>query len=177
MTGKQVRQIRREGNLAYVTLTKGYEAVIDAFDVPLIDGWNWYAMVEHRHAGSIRAVYAVRRDRTGEGKRRMVRMHRVIAGTPDGLETDHRDGNGLNNRRGNLRAATKAQNMQNQGIRTNNSSGHKGVSWEAARGKWRARIRLGGKRKSLGLFTTPEEAAAAYATASAAMHGEFGRTT
>lgn len=40
MTGKQVRQIRREGNLAYVTLTKGYEAVIDAFDVPLIDGEN-----------------------------------------------------------------------------------------------------------------------------------------
>lgn len=162
------RAIRIEGDVAYVPLTKGYEAVIDAADVPLVDGFNWCAQVQSH------TVYAIRRDCSGPTPS-TVRMHRAIISEIDGLEVDHRDGNGLNNRRNNLRESTKAQNQQNSRIRRNNTSGFKGVCWDKASGKWMASIKANGKRRTLGRFTTPDVAHAAYVMASRALHGEFGR--
>ena len=169
------RPIRIEGDVAYVPLTRGYEAVIDAADVPLVDGFNWSAKVNRRKDGSIRTVYAFRMDLLPSGKKRMVMMHRIIAGTPNGFDTDHRDGDGRNNRRSNLRTATKAQNQHNARTRADNTSGARGVSWNKGATKWEARIMLGGIRHSLGLFKTVEAAASAYARGSAELHGEFGR--
>jgi hypothetical protein len=170
--GRSVRPIRIEGDIAYITLTKGYVAVIDAADVPLVEGFNWCAMVRSH------TVYAVRGECSGQ-KQRLVRMHRALMGDPEGLEVDHIDGDGLNNRRHgttcNLRIATRSQNGCNCGIRSNNSSGFKGVSWSAPTAKWRAEIRLHGKSRHLGYHDTPEAAHAAYVQASARMHGDFGR--
>lgn len=171
---RSCRQIRIEGNIAYVPLTKGYEAVIDAADVPLIEGRDWFASVRRRSNGSVRAVYAAQKQ-IGAGKWPPVLMHRIIANTPDGMETDHRDGDGLNNRRDNLRPATKAQNAFNQKMSVRNASGFKGVYWDKVRAKWQAQISVGGSSRSLGHFTAKEEAATAYAKASAELHGEFGR--
>lgn len=168
MAPKQIRPIRVEGNVAYVPLTKGYEAVIDAEDVPLVEGWCWRASIEDG------IVYA-KRTHNVNGKRINVRMHRLLMGSPQGLEIDHRDGNGLNNRRSNLRVATSSQNKQNQGIRADNTSGFKGVTWVKRDRKWQARIEVGGKRRFLGLFKTPEAAHAAYVAANAELHGSFGR--
>ena len=162
------RQIRIEGDLAYIPLTLGYEAVIDAADVSLVDKWNWCALVTPW------SVYAKRSVRTGP-KSRSILLHRVLMGEPTGLEVDHRCGNGLNNCRNNLRIATNAQNQHNQRTSIRNSLGLKGVGWHKASGKWRSTIMLHGKRKHLGLFDTPEAAHAAYAEASAELHGEFGR--
>ena len=78
--------------------------------------------MRYKKDGSIRTVYAVGGDRG-----RTVLLHRVIAGTPVGMETDHRDRDGLNNRRSNLRNATIAQNRQNAAISADNTSGVKGV--------------------------------------------------
>ena len=104
-------------------------------------------------------------------------MHRAIMGEPKELDVDHRDGDGLNNRRANLRVATVLENQFNARRRKDNASGFKGVSWHRAAGKWYAHISLNRKRFHLGTFDTPEAAHAAYAAASAAFHGEFGRVS
>lgn len=161
------RGIRIEGNLAYVPLTRGYEAVIDAADVSLVEGWNWCALVRPK------SVYAMRFSEGAEKK--TILLHRVIAGTPEGMDTDHIDGNGLNNRRSNVRVATKGQNMHNQRLSSANTSGVKGVSWVKRRQKWQAQICANGKRVGLGYYDTIADAGQAYADASAKMHGEFGR--
>ncbi len=165
---KNIRPIRIEGNIAFVSLTKGYTAIIDASDAPLVDQWNWTAQENNR------TVYAFRNDRSDQ-KQRTVRLHRAILGAPDGLEVDHISGDGLDCRRHNLRIVTGAENSRNRRVYVNNKSGVKGVSWQRDVGKWKAEIRLGGKRHYLGLFSDIPEAAAAYAKASAALHGDFGR--
>lgn len=174
MANRKIRPIRLEGNIAYVPLTQGYTAVIDAADVPLVSGTNWTARISRRKNGTVYTVYAVRA-KTDEGKQRTVIMHRVIAGTPNGLDTDHADGDGLNNRRANLRNATKSQNQSNQRLSSANRSGAKGVTWHSASGRWQAGIRSDGKISFLGYFNCVTAAAFAYAKASAALHKEFGR--
>lgn len=175
---RPVRSIRIEGDLAYIPLTQGYEAVIDAADVPLVEGFNWCASVRREANGEIWNVYAVRKDGP-RNARRTVYLHRHITGAPDDMDVDHRDGNGLNNRRrgksGNLRTATRSQNRQNSRIPADNTSGFKGVTWSAWARKWVANIQVARKRRHLGYFATREAAAAAYAKASDELHGEFGR--
>jgi hypothetical protein len=97
-------------------------------------------------------------------------------GEPHGLEIDHIDRDGLNNRRENLRVSTPSQNSQNSRKNSLNTSGFKGVFFQKGLGKWRAQIKTNGKRKSLGCFLSPEEAHEAYCRASDKYHGEFGRT-
>lgn len=172
---KKIRPIRIEGNTAYITLTKGYTAVIDATDVHLASGNNWNAAVTKKADGSVRSVYAASSRSLSEGGRKTVLLHRVIAQTPDGLETDHIDGDGLNNRRANLRNSTVAQNRRNRRTGCNNTSGVKGVSWNKAMGQWKVDIHVGGKKHYLGCFDTIDAASNAYASASAELHGEFGR--
>jgi hypothetical protein len=120
-------------------------------------------------------VYAARNCKRGAGPRKKILMHRVIADTPDGLFADHRDGNGLNNRRGNLRSATHQQNTQNCRTRKDNRVGLKGVAPSSVPNKWVARIVWRGKLRHLGTFDAPEKAHEAYCTASATLHGEFAR--
>lgn len=166
VTKKALRPIRIEGDVAYVSLTRGYEAVIDATDVPLVAAWHWCAQVNRR------AVYAQRK-----GENRSVLMHAVILQPRDGLLTDHIDGDGLNNRRSNLRYATASQNSYNRQFLMPNKHGLMGVSWDCQRGKWYSQIRFNGKTRSLGRYNTPEEANAAYLSARATLHGEFVRSS
>ncbi|MDZ7906185.1 MAG: AP2/ERF family transcription factor [Cypionkella sp.] len=101
-------------------------------------------------------------------------MHRVIANTPDDMVTDHKDGNGLNNRRANLRDATLSQNAQNSLLAmVYNVSGYKGVSFRKEINKWQAYINMNGNRKYLGTFTSQVDAAKAYDCAAIALHGAF----
>lgn len=86
---------------------------------------------------------------------------------------DHMNGNKSDNRIGNLRLATNTQNHQNVGITRSNTSGFKGV--RKLRKKWQAQIRANGRWLYLGVYPTPEEAAAAYKEAAAKYHGEFAR--
>lgn len=170
------RLIRIEGDAAYVTLTQGYTAVIDAADAALVQKGNWCALVERRPDGSIRNVYATRVEPDADGVPRTILMHRLILGAQKGEEVDHEDCDGLNNRRNNIRVATKAENMHNRRISIANSSGVKGVSLSRNRRKWVARIRLNRTEHYLGTFNRLEDAAAAYAAASVKLHGDFGRT-
>ena len=164
-----IRPIRIEGNVAYIPLTQGYEAIIDAADVALVGGFNWHANAQSH------TVYAVRFEQRG-GKRAMVRLHRAILGAPVGMNGDHVDGDGLNNRRSNLRLATKTENNRNARRSVRNTSGFKGVSWDKPRRKWRADIKVSGRSKHVGYFDTPKAAHAAYCEAATRLHGEFART-
>jgi hypothetical protein len=92
-------------------------------------------------------------------------------------DIDHENLNRSDNRWTNLRDATRSQNGANQGIRSDNTSGFKGVFWCTTRKRWLATLNIDGKQKTLGRFDTPEAAADAYAAAARKHFGEFSRTT
>ena len=102
-------------------------------------------------------------------------MHREILSAPDSAEVDHKDGNGLDNRKQNLRLASRVQNQCNKRRYSSNTCGFKGVHFHKQNRKWRARIEFNKKRISLGLFSSREEAGAAYIEAAKRLHGEFAR--
>ncbi|EMH4108092.1 HNH endonuclease [Serratia marcescens] len=89
---------------------------------------------------------------------------------------DHIDGDKTNNRIDNLRLCTHNQNQHNQGIRKNNKSGFKGVSWMKSLRKWQAQICCNSKVKHLGFYDEKEDAARAYDKAAIEFHGEFAWT-
>lgn len=160
-----VRPVVICGHIAIVPLTKGFEAIIDAADAADVGRYNWAAAIRGK------LVYAYRSVWTPKGTEM---LHRRLLREPK-LIVDHIDGDGLNNRRSNLRIATKAQNAFNSKRHKDNASGFKGVSFHRARGRWTAWIRAGGESKYLGLFDTPEEAHAAYCFAARKIHGQFAR--
>lgn len=162
------RMVRIEGDIAYVPLTKGHEAIIDAADVPLVEGKAWQAQIAKR------GVYANHVFNEG-GKLKRLAMHRLILAAPPGIFVDHRDCNPLNNRRSNLRFATVQQNAMNQQTPSSSTTGRKGVCWNKRLGKWQAQIRVSGRLKHLGLFTNAEDAAEAYDTAALKHFGGFAR--
>jgi len=102
-------------------------------------------------------------------------MSRQILGlTPgDPRQADHRNHDTLDNRRENLRVATRSENCRNRMRRVDNRSGFKGVSWNRERGQWRAQIWTGSTNKLLGTFADPVSAAKAYDEAACERHGEF----
>lgn len=166
MANRILRPIRIEGNMAYVPLTKGREAVVDAADIPLIKDQNWCLLS---------VGYAVTNLERVAGKKRMLLMHRFILNAPSNMQVDHIDGDRLNNRRANLRLATKSENMRNRGPQADNKSGFKGVCWIVRDQRWMAQIKHNRKQIYLGYFETAEEAHAAYAAACIKYHGDFAR--
>ena len=104
-------------------------------------------------------------------------MHRVILNTPMGMDTDHINGNGLDNRRCNLRICTHAENISNQRKYSNTMlSKFKGVSWDKSRNRWIVYIGVHPKRIFLGRFKTEIDAAIAYDNAARKYFGEFACT-
>jgi AP2 domain len=160
------------GPLAVIPLTQGLAATVDATDLPLAEGRLWYA----QRIGKL--IYACSNSKgRGPGKRgKLIYLHRVILGE-DVAKIDHRDGNGLNCTRNNLRPATHQQNVQNRGAPSNNRSGHPGVCWDKAVSRWKAYVRTDGKQQHLGYFDAKEEAVAARVEAARKAHGEFYRET
>lgn len=104
-------------------------------------------------------------------------MHRYIMGAPRGVQVDHVNGNGLDNRRGeNLRFAEQWQNMANRTKNRNGSSAYKGVSLRKESGKWRAQIQCRGKKLMIGDFLTEEAAADAYQQKAKELFGDYAST-
>jgi hypothetical protein len=153
--------------MALVELTQGKVAVIDTADISLIREYKWSAHHNFRRAHVWYAITQVRCQ--------TVSMHRLILNAPSDLKVDHKDGDGLNNRRSNIRLVTDAQNCFNRTLRRDNQSGFKGVSFHARTGKWNTRIQRNGRQQSLGLFDSPEDAARAYDSAALELFGEFAR--
>jgi len=160
------RPIRIEGDVAYVTLACGAEAIIDAEDAELVGQYNWSLCTGY----AATSLYPV-----GE-KRRSIKLHRLVMGEPEGFEVDHKYGIRLDNRKAHLRLATRSDNNHNAKVRRDNTSGRKGVSWHKKVKKWFAQIMYMGKQKHLGYFSDPDAAYEAYCQAALKYHGEFART-
>lgn len=157
-----------------IKLTQGKYALVDAEDFEWLSQWKWYYW-KAKHA---RTGYAVRNQKGMEieGKRSGVRMHRQIL---SGAElVDHINGNGLDNRRKNLRAVTHGQQVQNRPtFKNKKNSKLKGViktNWEGY-SYWVARIRKDGKYYYLGTFKSELAAHRAYIKKAKELHGEFAR--
>jgi len=155
-----------------VPLTRGMVAIIDSASAEEIGKHNWCALINPDR----RACYAYRIAHQPDGRCKNIRMHRLLLGVADDVQVDHIDCDGLNNRRSNLRPATRCENARNQRMFRNNKSGFKGVCYDKRRHKWRAIIGVAGrKRRHLGQFDTPEAAHAAYVAAAKELYGEFAR--
>lgn len=153
-----------------IPLTQGKVAIVDAADYEWLSSFKW-----HAHQPKPGLFYAQRNQPLGNGKYRMVRMHREILNAPNELDVDHIDGDGLNNTRRNIRVCSGIQNRRNSRGNRNTVSGYKGVNFDSRYNKWHARIEVNNKRIHLGYFSTPEDAARAYDVAALKYHGEFAR--
>ena len=154
-----------------IPLTQGQVALIDDEDFELVSKYKWHVQWNK----NTKSFYAGTKIRKSDGKRTTLQMHRLIVNAQKGQRVDHIHHNTLDNRKSELRICTPSQNQHNRAIQANNTSGYKGVSWHKQRQKWLARIKVNGKRISLGLFLTPELAHAAYCRAALELHGDFAR--
>ncbi len=146
-----------------IKLTRGKFAKVDDANFEWLNQWRW----------QYNKGYAVRNSSVRDGKRYTIFMHRLVICTPDGMETDHIDRDGLNNQRKNLRICVTMQNRRNSGLQINNASGYKGVSWDRGAKKWRAYIMINRRRMHLGLFKSAKIAAHAYDDAAIKYFNEF----
>lgn len=155
-----------------IPLTQGKVAIVDDADYDWLNQWRWYARKNRNTFYAVRVVYLP------HGKRTTILMHRQILGLEfgDKRESDHKNHEGLNNRRCNLRVCNCAQNQQNRNARRSHSSAYKGVGWHKPRHNWRARIVNNGHRICLGYFVSEINAAHAYDKASKELFGEFAST-
>ena len=155
-------------------LNKGAWTLVDAEDWDALKGFRWRTA---KRSGVTYACRTLRRAECGGKSGASVLLHRVILQPPAGFVVDHINGDGLDNRRANLRVATISQNLQNQRQRAPRvgpqASRFKGVRFNQNR--WEARIGVSGKMLFIGCFDTEEQAALAY-DAEAKLHfGEFAK--
>lgn len=121
-------------------------------------------------------IYVTRSERTAKGWRN-IPLHREINNTPDGYLTDHANGDTLDNRRCNLRTATNAQNTWNSKMRSDNTSGYKGIHWVSKHKYYRCRIYANGKSYVLGYSKNIEDLVGRYEEAARRLHGNFTNDT
>lgn len=151
-----------------IPIADGRCAIVDNDDYELLNQYKWHVNAQG---------YLSTRIYTGTGRDNntayFIRMHRLVMNAPDDMVVDHIFGKKFDNRKTQLRLATGGENNRNRGKQTNNTSGHKGVSWHKKAGKWTAQIDINHKHHYLGLFTNLEDATEAYKQAATKYHGEF----
>jgi hypothetical protein len=150
-----------------IPLNQGKYALIDEDDFALVSQYNWFL----QGLGPYHS-YAIRNLPIGSDKK-IESMHRFLMNAADDIEVDHINGDGLDNRRQNLRLATRSQNMANQKKKEGTTSRYKGVSWRKVERKWRAYIKCDKQNRHLGYFHSEIEAALAYDRAARELFGKF----
>jgi len=146
-----------------IKLTKEKFAIVDPDDYQKLSPYHWQ-LFENKSKN----YYAVRIDNG-----RFIKMHRVIMNAPLGKIVDHRNGEGLDNTKRNLRFATCAQNNYNVKRTKKGSSKYRGVSRHKGMNKWMAYISYNCKKIHLGYFENEEDAARAHDYAAVIYHGDF----
>ncbi len=153
-----------------IALTQGQVTAVDTDIYEHLMQWHWFAWW-NTHAKQFYAVRTMTEEEDpGRGR---VYMHREIVGGIKGLHIDHKDQDGLNNRRSNLRHATASQNGFNRPVQADSASGFKGVHLDKRYGTYTASIKVKRKHIHIGTFPTAEEAARARDAKAIELHGEF----
>jgi hypothetical protein len=145
----------------------GYVFVIDSEDCELVLSKTWHGVTIHGKK------YIVHSYKDASGRCVNIYLHRFIFPVEGNI--DHVNGNGLDNRKSNLREVTQSENMMNSLPRGYTVSGYKGVSFHTPSGKWLARITINRKTRSLGLHPTKELAASAYNETAKDLFGDYAR--
>ncbi len=146
-----------------VFLNRGFIALVDDEDFERVSAFKWTVRV--KKTANFTRYYAKRNTASGN-----LMLHHFILGTED--RVDHKDNNGLNNQKYNLRPATASQNNVNSRRSSSGASRYRGVFLNP-NGTWRSRIRTPNGRVELGSFKDEEDAATAYNLAAEEHHGEF----
>lgn len=147
-----------------IRLSQGKYAIVDDRDYDELSQWKW----KYSNGYAVRSVYQ-------NGKQRTISMHRMVANTPSGKDTDHISGNTLDNRRENLRVCSHAENQRNRKMSKNNKSGYKGVVWAKHTMRWKTQIMVENKPKHIGYFNNIIDAAIAYNLAALCVYGQYAR--
>jgi hypothetical protein len=154
--------------VVHIPLVSGHEALIDERDLELASAFVWCVM---RSRGGTYVAATVPVAMQEKWPYRYIKLHHLILGITDGSEVDHKDRNGLNCCRNNLRAATRSQNGANRVWPRGAKSKYRGIAPTGK--KWLAHIQFKRKQIHLGVFPTEEEAALAYNAAAVLFFGEF----
>lgn len=146
-----------------IPLTQGKVALVDDEDYLELSKYKWQVRMYPKTG------YATRAERIG-GNVVHYRMHRLIMRPPYGKDIDHINGNGLDNRRENLRIVSRRKNLQNR--HTPKTSQYPGVSWYNRKKRWKGDIRYNGKSRHLGYYKDELEAATVYRVACKVLFNE-----
>ncbi len=149
-------------NTRFIPLTKGRFAIVDAGDYDWLNQYKWHAFVRQK-----KWLYAA-----CQIKRKKIFMHRLIMKPPPDMFIDHIDGNGLNNKRENLRICTPRQNAYNRKGKSQGSK-YKGIMWNKRTRKWVTQIKHCDKAMQIGSFNNQIDAAKAYDKKAKELFGEF----
>lgn len=154
-----------------ISLTKGKHAIVDNDDYNMLLEYSWYSNESSSHPYAYRSQWV-----SGENRSVEIPMHHVVMGCGgEGKEVDHINGDGLDNRKENLRFVTRAQNNWNQKSRKFTSSKYKGVGWNKRRKYWESYIQVDNKKHHLGSHQNEEMAALAYDLSALCLRGEYAR--
>lgn len=148
-----------------IELTKGKFALVDDCDFDRVSAFKWQAAADGN-------TYYAQMVVDGHS----IRMHRFILGVRRGVGIDHKNRNGLDNRRENIRVATQSQNNHNRPAQKRpwkKHSEYKGLTWAYGPSCWQVRIMVDGRRRLIGYFKDEAEAARAYNAAAREMCGEY----
>lgn len=168
---KRIRDIESDGKSRCIRLTQGQIAVIDAGDFPLVSQLKWQAV----WSKNTRSYYAagVYYDVSKKNNQRHILMARLIMGVVDdkSIWVYHESHDTLDNRRSNLRFATKKENARNRRIRR--TQGLKWTTFKKKEGKWLAQITADGVLRHLGMYDTAEEAHEVAKAEAVKIHAKF----